>query len=79
MGHYVEVPDLGSDYLILMACQHRLASDEAASSIHELERLERESCFEGVRASAREVIRQYRDQQAVSKNPERDTVSAETE
>jgi hypothetical protein len=78
MASFVDVPDMGSDYLILMACQHRLASGDAASCIHQLERLERDSIFEGVRASAHEIIRQHRDQQEVEKiRP--DKTSAETE
>lgn len=61
MGHFVEVPDLGAEYRLLMCCQHRLADGDAASCLHQIERLARESPYEGVRASAQEMLRRHRE------------------
>jgi hypothetical protein len=61
MASFVDVPDIGSDFLVLMACEHRLSSGDAANCLHQIERLAQESPYDGVRASASEMLRRHRE------------------
>lgn len=62
MPHSVDVPDIGAEYLLLRSCRDRL-NESDDSCLPEVERLARESPYEGVRASAQEILRQYRETQ----------------
>jgi hypothetical protein len=61
MGQFVDLNDIGSEYRLLMCCQHRIADGDAESCLYQIERLARESPYEGVRASAEEMLRRHRE------------------
>jgi hypothetical protein len=61
MPQFVDVPDIAPDYVLLMVCAQRITCGTGSNCVHELERLARESQFEGVRASAFALLRRIAD------------------
>ncbi|MGA8367801.1 MAG: hypothetical protein WB716_10845 [Candidatus Acidiferrales bacterium] len=67
MGHFVDVDDIGAGFLLLLTLRDRLGeSDNTASCLNQIEQLAVISPYEGVRASANEILRLHRER--VTKN-----------
>lgn len=62
MGFFVDVPDIGAAHLLLLSCEERLRDrGDAEACLRQIERIAATSPYSSIRASASEILRQYRE------------------